>query len=231
VNKQQDDFAQKDQDEKLLEIESELRAMLDVQLGVNKTTDELDKIASGGKELGRKEKLDLDKITGDEKGVSEKSSEIQKKLDEEKIPVYAWVMADVSKDTNAVTSMLSRSDTGPVTKQVEANVVANLKDLIDALQRQRMQNQKAGGGGGGGGGGGKSRLVPPLAEVKMIKAMHQRASSQTHELDEMIRSGKVKGDDANARVGELAGKESQIGKLLQDLLDALTAPPDEPKDK
>jgi len=229
VQDQQDEFADRDQDEKLLEIETELRAMLGVQLEVNATTLEIEKVAAAERELTRKEQLDLKRATDGERGVSERSLEVKKTLEEEKIPVFAWVMGEVAEDTNTLTSRLSRRDTGLVTQKMQSTVVATLKDLIDALERQRHeQEQQQQQGGGGGGGGGQQRLVPPLAELKMIRTMHKRVSGETGEFDVLLRKGEVAEDGIKSRVGELAEKERHIGKLLKDLMDALQAEPQEP---
>ncbi|HUV39357.1 MAG TPA: DUF4175 family protein, partial [Planctomycetota bacterium] len=228
VADQQDEFEERDREEQLLEIETELRAMLQVQLPINSTTEELDVTLAAGRELSRKEKLDLKRATDDERSVSERSVEVQTRLEEARIPVFTWVMGEVAKDTNAITSRLSRSDTGVVTRKMEATVAATLKDLIDALQRARHERQQQGGGGGGGGGGGPQRMVPPLAELKMIRTMHKRVSGETGDFDALVQQGRTDTNAVKTRVRDLADKERHIGKLLKDLLDALQEPPEEP---
>ncbi|HUV39019.1 MAG TPA: hypothetical protein VMY39_05365, partial [Planctomycetota bacterium] len=132
-------------------------------------------------------------------------------------------VGEVASDTNALVARISRKDTGLVTQKMQDTVVRTLKDLIDALQRERRQRQQQQQqGGGGGGGGGAQRIVPPLAELKMIRTMHKRVSDETGDFDDALRKGEVRQDDVKPRVNELADKEKNIGKLLKDLMDALS---------
>ena len=71
-------------------------------------------------------------------------------------------------------------ETGAFTQGVEQDIVRRLAELIGALQQEREQKKKGGGQGMPGGGmSQKPRLVPPTAEIKMLRTMQRSLLQQT----------------------------------------------------
>jgi hypothetical protein len=100
----------------------------------------------------------------------------------------------------------------------QATVTGILASLVEALKSEREKEddlQDAGGGGGGGGGGqqgGPQPLVPPLAELVLLRGMQAETNARTAQLENA-------GDAAE--IAQTAELQQQLANLAQQLLDAL----------
>ena len=215
---------EQEREQELLAIENTLKDMLKVQLGVNETTGRIDENRKTSKTLSRRDKLELDKITADEDTLAGRCGSVVEALRDENIPVFAWVTEQVADGMEDVHERLAAEDTGVMTQQTEGNVVRTLEALIKSLEQERRKQEEqkqAGGGGGGGGGKKKKRLIPPLAELKMVRTMHAQAADETAQLEILSRMGMVKKEQAGESLKKLSEREAHIGRLLKDLLEAL----------
>lgn len=104
-----------------------------------------------------------------------------------------------------------------------------LQMLVDALDRGKKDDkdfrERENNSGGGGGGSGKQPLVPPAAEIKVLRAMQQEAADLTREVAD---TGKP--DPAGA--GEVARLQRDLAEQASSLLERLSKrerpTPDEP---
>ena len=102
-----------------------------------------------------------------------------------------------------------------------------MQDIIDALKEEKQKNSDfkndQQGGGGGGGAGNKPPLVPPLAQLKLLRAMQIVINSQTAAVDKGIAA--APDDGTRARLQEQAAtlgkKQDEIKgiatKMIQEL--------------
>ena len=67
-------------------------------------------------------------------------------------------------------------------------------------------------------------LIPPLAELKMIRTLQGEVNDKTRKLDSQLRASKRRrlGDEQKARVSRLARKQGNIAKITKQLSDQLT---------
>src|SRR5207249_1913794 len=93
---------------------------------------------------------------------------VVKKLDEAK--VFQWVLQTTGEDMAEAAARLDKEESGVATQEIQEDAIKKLADLIEALRKERAAKPKQGGGGGG---GGKQPLVPPLAELKMLRIMQR----------------------------------------------------------
>ena len=82
-----------------------------------------------------------------------------------------------------------------------------------------------GGGGGGGGGGGKPPLVPPLAELKMLRIMQRDVNVRTKRVDEQVAKTPAKKltPELKETLRRAAQKEGDISRITDKLAKQLEA--------
>src|SRR5439155_12455096 len=105
------------------------------------------------------------------------------------------------------------------TQRLERDVVKVFQDLKSAFERE-MKKPKPGQEAGQPNQGGpqRRRLVPALAELKMLKGMQEDVRRQTGDLNEAI---KLSGGEPNSMQRELLQRLSTRQGNLADLLDQM----------
>ena len=221
-----DRIQRRQQEEKLFQIEQELKEVLAVQLGVNGTTTDVEK-ARVGNELTREQAAAILEAARQETVIFGRVRSAIRLLDES--PVFSWVLDEASGDMREVRDRLDRQDTGGVTRDVEKDVVAKIEQLIAALQKERAsraedkRNPPPGPPPGGGPPGGKPPLVPPLAELKMIRWMQEDVNGKTRRVDDQVRKadGAKLTEELRALLERAAQKQGDVARITGELADLL----------
>src|SRR5262245_60595481 len=95
-----------------------------------------------------------------------------------------------------VQNRLGVTDAGTVTQDIERDIVATLKEMIEALKKARDDNQEPPdskpGKGGKGGKPGDQKLLELLAELKMVRSLQKRINDRT-----VDRARQFPGEQAN----------------------------------
>lgn len=153
------------------------------------------------------------------RGMLQKAREETKEMAEAGVFEFAHERLDRATGSAAKRLMLGQADAA-VRKQ-QATAMTILASLIQALEEQAQDeedfrdNEGGGEGGGGGGAGGEQPpLIPPLAELRLLRALQQEAADLTNRLD---------GPEASAEemkaVGDyqrsLAKRAEELGKKVQ----------------
>jgi len=117
---------------------------------------------------------------------------------------------------------LKEGDPSTYTQEVERQILSVLLELKEALEREQRKPKKKKGGGGGGGGG-KRRLVPPLAELKMLRKMESDLLTNTRDLNEAIKlSGGKPNYVQQQLLKRLATRQGNVADLLKKISDQLS---------
>ena len=227
LQQMQQEAANRKKQEELFKIETELKAMLDAQRAVNKVVKmvELERGKREGKDLGRIERRRVLQAATEEAKLADRARKATDMLTD--APVFQYALRDAREDMDEVQRRLERESTGEYTQDVGNDVVIKLERLISALKKERRENQQqqqqAGGGGGGGGGNQKPRLVPVLAEIKMIRAMHQAVMDKSKRLDARMRKDRrrIANEDEREQMGRLARKQGDIAEIAKQLGDSI----------
>lgn len=209
-----DDVQKKAQDqqrkEKLFQIEQELKKMLDVQKGLYARTGEADKVS-----VPRAKKGMVKKIFEEQQELGNSVKVVVKKLEE--APVFQWVLQTAVDDMLEAASRLDKEDSGATTQQIQDDAAKKLADLIEALRKERTKPQQ--GGGGGGGGGGKQPLVPPVAQLKMLRIMQRYVNTAVKRIDEEVaKSAQEMTKDQKDRQRRAASQEGDIYRMMDKLI-------------
>ena len=142
--------------------------------------------------------------------------------------VFQWVLQTAGDDMNEAASRLDKEESGLATQEVQDDAIKKIGDLIEALRKERTK-PKQGGVGGGGGGGGKQPLVPPIAELKMLRIMQRDVNQRTKKIDEEIAKAtagkKDMSKDQRDRLRRAASKEGEIARITDKIARDLNGPP------
>jgi len=223
-----DALEQKQKEQKLLDLIVELQPMLEKQIEINDETRRIDATTAGQNlpEPSRPDKVRLGQLAGDENQLATRADELLSKVEGEDAPVFAWGFKKIGTDLRETETHLAAFETGAYTQDVQQDIANTLKMLIDALKREQsdMQKESGGGGGGGGGGaGGKRMLVPPVAQLKLLKARELEIHNDTKRIDlkRLVKPNKDLSALEERRVKRLAKEQSDLGELTNKLAKAL----------
>ena len=194
-----DQLRHQQQDQILRNLESRFRAMLARQETVNARTADLD--ARGAAQWTHADELTLVGLASEENALANEAAEAHRLHDEEGTAVvFPLVVAELRDDLLHAAGHLRARDTGPHTARLQADILDLLKELLEAV-RQNREPLNAGAGTGGSSTGGMAPsppLLPPSAELKMLRSRQLRINRLTEELS---------ADDASA------GRDDQIRQL------------------
>jgi hypothetical protein len=204
------------QNQALAKIETMLREMLQAQQALSKSTIELEGKKPAGGEFDRPQLAKLGEVTDAEGKLAGRSGEVLDLVKKEGTTVvFPLILEKVKTDLLSVQKLLADKQTGRFTQSVQKEVEDSLAQLIAALQAE--QRKRKGGGGGGKGGGGKAPLVPPEAELRMLRMMQLQINGRTQEINGALKVGGISQAE-HAVQAKLAGeREAAVKKMTEDL--------------
>jgi len=182
------------QAEQLARIDAMLRRILKTQKAISAGTMDVFK-KRRGQRYDRPEQLRLRELSDGEGRLAEDVGAVRKMLLKEgTTAVFPAVLAEVRSDLADVQKRLADKEAGKLTQGIQAQIERNLEQMLAALRKERSRRKKQAGmgeGRGGRGGGGKKQpLVPPAAELKMLKSLQLQINNRTAMLaQEKARAG------------------------------------------
>lgn len=215
------------QDEQIEAIEQALARILDNQTSIAQRTREtwlqlLDARDTAPPRVRVYEQT-LRVMAGQQKQLADDVKQVRDMLlGEGRSTVFPGALEQVDEQMCSVATRLGEAlgDTG--TQQAQRRIVRMLQAMIDAI-RERLgegdQSPGAAGGGQGDGGGGERSLLPPLAELKLLRMMQIQLNERTAEVDRLRQEGRL--DDADNAIGKLTRDSSTIRKLAERMRDRI----------
>jgi len=223
---QEEQLAQAEQLEK---IDQMLQKVLERQQAVSASTRETDQKRTADSTFARGEQIKLSELSGSEGKLAEDVESVRAILNQEgQSVVFTEVLGDVRGDMQDVQKLLDAQDPGTMAQAVQKEIERTLQDMIDAVRKELAERRKKAGGdggGGGGGGGGKQPLVPPIAELKMIRTMEMAINRRTSELNKQVVDNKLPADQAKAEHGKLGRRQENVRKMAEQLGDKIKSGP------
>lgn len=208
---------QREQNRKKAELKKKYAEALARQISLRDSTQDL-----SGQELSRRVRNSARLIGQDQQALRDELAAMQtetKELTEARVFDYAHKRLDELMAAAADRLGQGEPDAGVLRRQASAARV--LQSLIDALDtsrgededfREQEQNQQ---GGGGGQGGQQQPLVPPAAELKLLRAMQQEAIEMTRAAAEGAAA------ERGAIADDAARLQDGIATQARELLDRL----------
>jgi uncharacterized protein DUF4175 len=209
------------QAESLAKIDERLDRMLAAQrTATQRTADVAGKVGPEG--FDRAGQLALVELSNEEGSIAEQADEVLVMLKREGTTVvFPAVLTELAEDLRDVQDRLSRRDPGDLTQGIQAEIERSLEEMIDAIRKELSNRRKQGsspsGGGGGGGAGGKRPLIPPVAELKMLRAMQLQVNRRTKLLAEEKSRGTTSPEQLAREHKSLAGREDKVRSLTLEV--------------
>jgi hypothetical protein len=202
-------------------LEARCNKMLQLQTAVYEATKGID--AGIQKAGGTKATADIQKAQAQADREREIVVEADKTLDllkaEGSAVAFAGVLQEVRVDMAGVQQRLTGADVGAVTQEIEANIIALLKEMAAALkkQQQEMQQQQQQQQQSPSGPQPNQALVAKIAELKLIKSLQMQVNSRT-KLHGAKAPGEQTADPQTAAdLKALAARQVKIQEMLTAL--------------
>jgi len=226
AKKLHDDAAKRDNDRKRQELRGFYRDTLEKQVALKGETDPLI-----GKAVDRRDRMMVRGLGEKQEGIRATLADLKAKTQElADAGVFDLAHARLDAAAAAASKKLRAGQADHAVQRAQQSAVQILKALVEALDDRAKQDDEfredAGGGGDGAGGGGgqKPPLIPPLAELRLLRAMQQEAADLTRSLDE----SKDSPPDELSGVGDLQRSLSDRAQDLMKKLQQHTTTPDRP---
>lgn len=183
--KLQDEIAREEemaQAEALAKIDQMLRKILESQQRITVETEKAHGRIGKDATYARTDQAKLRELSNGEARLADDVRGILNLLTKEgTTAVFPDVLVEVRGDLVHVQKQLAKYEAGPITQAVQHDIEQAIKDMIDAFKKEqvRRRKKKGGGQGQGKGGGGKQPLVPPIAELKLLRTLQRQINSRT----------------------------------------------------
>jgi len=206
--------------ETVQDVLAELRKMLELQLAFNAKTLTLDGKKTRD-ELTRADRIEIRKMSFMEKRIAEKALELAKELEKRNSPLFAGALQEIARDLEEISVLLADSDTGAYTRKLQEEVVAQIKQLIAALEIPPEPPTPPGGGGDGGDGGDGPPPRPPLAELKLLRDMENGIHKKTKELNDAIKKSGSPNFVQKKMINRLAHRQARLTEMTRKLREVM----------
>lgn len=194
LEEERDRYMDLRQEELLFRIKDELQQFLEKQQPITLATGEAGKKLAAGRRLTRLVRRRLNQLGEQEQELADKLKFIKEALSEENVIVYSHVIETNEQDLRSISRRLSgsRPDPGEYTALLQHDVEERTTKLIEALkreqQRREQQQQQQQQPGENKFDNQRQRLVPIVAELKMLKELEQEMLIRTNITDRLLSS-------------------------------------------
>lgn len=231
---QRDNLDQQQKEKTIEELYKMLTNILDTQININNRTAEI--VNTSVKMKNRENIIIIKKLSAEQSRLSEECDTVKTKLDQEESIVFSWTLNSIKDDMRLSSRLLSNIgedlpavEQGAVTdsnyiRGIQNDIVRKLKELIDALRNEKnrrkplqmnaeqMEQMKM---------RMKNKLLPLLAELKMLKTMQNNLLSRTEAIRQELIDNKP-GDKESTSVKQmilqrLADEQGHLAEMTKEL--------------
>ncbi|MGB9626224.1 MAG: hypothetical protein ACPMAQ_15330 [Phycisphaerae bacterium] len=216
LEEQLNQLRREQQEEVLRALEDRFRDMLARQLQVNQNTLDLDR--KGMPNWTRTEELLAGTLAQAERDLAAEAGTALTILREEGTSlVFPRIVEQLAADLNDAGGRIAEKDVGPATQQVQADIVESLKELIEAVEQVR---KKGAGGSVADGSGGQQQtppLLPPSAELKLLRACQVRVNRQTEAFAKDRGNEQTLTPDQQRSLRRIAERQKEVAAMAQEM--------------
>jgi hypothetical protein len=225
--------------EQMARLADVLRRLKERQEGHNREAERIQRAVLEGKRWTRGLRGSLMSLADNQKGLAEEAAEVGRK-DLGGAPVFARLLkrsAEAMEQAGGRLGTMVREVPGledlpdPEAGRLQHRALRDLEQLVAALKsaaEMPPQVGRSGGKEGGGNGGGRPAgdAIPPLAQLKLLRAMQQEVNQQTEAFKKKHPEPARLNDKDRAELEGLRREQKDVA----DLLDELIRPEDESGD-
>lgn len=209
----------------LAALQARCEKMYIMQVEVLAGTEDLHKVIlnNADKQATRANKDAANKLADKEKLIVVEADKCIDILQSEGTAVaFPEVFQQIRQDMLHVQKRLELTDVADVTQGIEKDIIATLKEMIDALKKAREENQEPSdskpGKGGKGGKPGDQKLLELLQELKMVRSLQARVNNRTVDYAKRFPGQEQTGDPQVVReLRSLAERQLRIQQIVADI--------------
>jgi hypothetical protein len=192
--------------------------MLAYQEGVTLATITVDKKRDADGRLPRSQRLRVAKLAEEERMIDEMAQQALDIIIEDGTSVvFPQIVQNLIEDLQSAANLLDEKRTGKYTQLVQQEIEQTLEELIEALEQAKKQQQRQGGGGGGGGDG-MQQLLPPSAELKLLKSAQLRVNRRTKALVEALGENPLD-EVLQLELRKITALQEQVVQMTEQMLE------------
>lgn len=210
-----DELTRMAEEEFLIALETELKAMIEEQMKINLETKEIDQKVREEGAMTYVLQGDARALSQREKTMHSTLEQIHAKLEEEDATVFAYAVRTIQDDLEAVAQALHDGEVSRGTQRVEEDILRQLKDLARAFNESAEDRNRTRPRGGGGGGGGKPPLVPDVAQLRLIRTMQKEVLRRTKMYRTKIEDKEKLTELDSTLLRRMTERETRVKSLLK----------------
>lgn len=205
----------------LVQLEARLRAMLRAQRGVLEAAEVL---ATSPPANDRERQLEAVRLSREQTSIGgDATKALTLVRDDGSAVAIPEALEQVRDDAAQAAARLARGDTGGTTRGILQDLVANLEEMLAALEKaqaeQQARQQQPGGQGGRPQEPGEQPLVDKLAELKMIRSLQLRVNTRTKRFSKLLADGSERAEEPELldALERLAERQHKIERAAHDI--------------
>jgi hypothetical protein len=219
LQKQLDELRKQLNDEDLATIIRKYEAIQKGEIGVKVVSDRLGDHKARRGELPRADLMEAAKQAAAQGTLSDQVAALSSDEKIKTFDVVVWVNSTILDAMATSKVKLGAADVGSDLADAQQESIDRLTDVINALKEEKKKNDFANQGGGGG--GGKQPLIPPLAELKLLKAMQGRVNRATVMLNQKIAAPGADKSALDKQVEQVGQAQDKIKTLAEAVVKKL----------
>lgn len=208
---------QEQREETLRDLEARFREMLSKQRAINDATVRLDRI--GSDDFQRAERLELADLSTRQRALSEDAATCLHILDEDGTTIaFPRVMEQLSDDMGTVANRLADYLVRTLTQAIEREIVETLEQLLEAVQRMQQENEQSGMSPGSMSDG-PTALLPPSAELKLLRSSQLRVNTRTTVIETSRAEGTEPAKALDEALHKVAVRQDECAEIAREMRD------------
>ena len=209
----------------LVQLEARLRGMLRVEKGVLAGVEKLS--AEPPPAEDRQQQLEAVRLGREQAAVGlDATKALTLVRDDGSAVAIPEALEQVRDDAAAAAGRLGRGDAGATTRGIVQDIVANLEEMLAALEKAQRQQQarQKGAAGGRPAEPGEQPLVDKLSELKMIRSLQMRVNTRTKRFSQLLTEGTEQADEPELldAVRRLSDRQRKIERAAHGIVSGLT---------
>jgi hypothetical protein len=223
LQEERDRYMDLRQEELLFRIRDELTQFLEKQRTITAATQEAAQALDGGRQLTRPMRRKLNTLGEQERELESEAAYLRTSLEQEGTLVFTHALKSNEEDLADIAQRLGNRtpDPGEFTVLLQQSVEERTLQLLEALKREQQRRQQEGGSGSQQGQNrdnpnARPRLVPVIAELKMLRQMEQDMLDRTRRIEQLLAAAGADGITATetALIERLGHRHTQITQIF-----------------
>ena len=203
--------------------------MLEMQIAVNEETTKLDRIAGDQRERAWEQRV-ANASQEERKIITEADRALLLLREEGTSLAFPEAGEQLMADMEMVAQKLDTSDVGVLTQTIQAEIVAGLEEVLEALTAAQRANEKKKKEQEGNpppppqpGSPEQQPLVDALAELRLIRTLQMRINTRTSKLSELMGTkedvvGQAEEGEMRQQIRDLSVRQQKLQQITRDIV-------------